>query len=135
MFKLTPNEIVEREAFGEVLNAARKLLEKAVKSYNQAMVLPYAGLASAIDSCEQAMENANDWRDGVHKRLNEEYSAHSSRWQAGERGQLAAEMIEKWSNEIDAFPLAETDLPVPIELDDMPADGTWFEDYPEEIKS
>lgn len=112
-FRLSKQEMKQRDEHIEILRKAKLDVETAVEKYIEAMEEPRDTLRKAIEDYNEAIVAAKGFAEDIASQADSDISDKSDKWQEGERGQAASDWKGEWEN---------------IDLDEIT-----FE-YPEEIE-
>lgn len=103
-FKLTKEEILERNALLADMKDAKDALDSSVQIYNQ------------------ALDKTREFIEKTRERMQNEFDEKSEAWQQGDKGAAVAEMLASW-DEVNPED-------VDIDLEDLGA----FESLPTEVE-
>jgi hypothetical protein len=90
-FKLTP---AEQKLFAEHIKGVTEAQEALQNTVEEAK----AAIQKAASHYDDVTARANEFTDDVGSRLRGEFDDKSEKWQEGDKGIAANEMIEQWEN-------------------------------------
>ena len=115
-FKLTKAEITERESNAVALEEARAILDTAREKFNNDLESMRLVMQDAVDGYNGRLADAREFRDDLVGRFEDEINDKSDKWQEGDAGNAAAELVQAWQAlELDDI---EVELPEDIEIED-----------------
>ncbi len=127
MNKLSKEQLKAREEAVENLNKAAELFRTAVEVYNDELKIAWSGLETARITFNEAIEEANAFRQSMLDDMQNFYDEKSEKWQEGDKGQAYQSWMDYWSNEFDQI----SDIDEPDEFEEEIPDGSIFYDLNE----
>ena len=111
-FKLTRAEIRRCDELAASLELAGAALSKGIETFNEEMSKLFSLHVQANEvKYNEALAEAQEFRDEVVGRLEDEAADESERWQESDAGQFAEEFINKWRDlSLDDVCIEEPDV-------------------------
>lgn len=123
-FKLNKKQIAERDEHAQKLTELKDKLEAAIETYNTEVSKLFAPIEIAAGAYNEAVAEIAEWRDEIVGNWQSEFDDKSERWQEGDNGQAAQELINEWEN----LSLKELKIEEPEEFSvEFGADGETLE--------
>ena len=92
------------EGFNTKMDEAWKAVAAAVEDYNAKLEDEWGnGLGPVIESYNESIADANEWRQGVAQSIQEYMDDRSEKWQEGEAAQRYAVWRDEFDHEFSAF--------------------------------
>lgn len=133
-FKLTKQEIKQRNELVDELEAEKNKLDDAVRVFNEALEKARNELLIVLTDYNATVEDARNFVADIVSQAENDVGEKSERWQESERGQAVGEWVEAWRNVERELSEVELELPEDIEPD-MPEHDTQLGDAPEEAQT
>src|SRR5574343_1903149 len=96
-FKLTKAELKRRDELAASLELAGAELSKGIETFNEEVSKLFgAHVEVALIKYNEVLQEAQEFREDVVGRLEDEASDKSERWQESEAGQAAEEFTSEW---------------------------------------
>lgn len=112
MKKISKAESELRDEIVRKLNDAFLGMERAVDELNQAIGEHWSAVEDAQSVYNEALNEAQEWRDNIVTQIDEYVDERSDKWREGEK----AEAYESWKSEYEAIDFSEAQLSAPDEL-------------------
>ena len=112
MNKLDKAAIAERDAVCASLREKYSTLETAVDEFNFVLEQAWDKVDSALTAYNEAVGEANSWREGIAGDMQTYFDERSEKWQEGDKGQEYASWKQQFEEE-----LQDADLPKPEKLE------------------
>ncbi len=97
-FKLTKDEIKQRDELTADLDINLERLNAAITDYNEKMTEMRKPIEQAITDYNEAVNAAQDFAEDIASQADSDLSEKSEKWLEGERRQAANEWKEAWEN-------------------------------------
>ena len=110
-FKLSKQQLAERDALAADIREKTKALNAAIAAFNQAIEPLSRAVVEAQDDYNAILEKARALASGVTEAAHDEFDARSERWQESNTGIKVRNWIERWEVSLD-----DVDLEVPEPL-------------------
>ena len=115
-FKLTKQELIDRDQHHENLLNARATLEDAVTVANRDIAATLEILNKVVSDYNELANAAAGWCDDIARERSDEWEEKSERWQEGDKGTEAQEWHQAYEQhgieEVDAFEVDELEVSV-----------------------
>jgi cell division septum initiation protein DivIVA len=121
-FKLSKQQLAERDALAADIREETKALNAAIAAFNQAIEPLSRAVVEAQDDYNAILEKARALASGVTEAANGEFDARSERWQGSDKGIKVRSWIEQWEVSLD-----DVDLEVPEPLAEIDPEEHAFE--------
>jgi hypothetical protein len=108
-FKLTAEQLTERDALAVRLEEERTKVDLAVSDFHDALTVARNTLQEALDAYNEVLVEAKAYAEGIAQDAENYFEEKSERWQEGEKGEALRELIDAWQS-VDLEPL-EVDMP------------------------
>jgi hypothetical protein len=121
-FKLSKQQVAERDALAGALRQKAKQLNIAIDAFNQSVAPLTLTVRKALDDYNEALEKARTLASSVTEAAQAEFDAKSEKWQESNKGIEVRVWIEQWEVSLDDVDL---DLPEPLATidPDVPAEA------------
>jgi cell division septum initiation protein DivIVA len=121
-FKLSRQQLAERDALAADIREKAKVLNAAIAAFNQAIEPLSRAVVEAQDDYNAILEKARAYASGVTEAAHDEFDARSERWQESDTGIKVRSWIERWEVSLD-----DVDLEVPDPLAEIDPEEHAFE--------
>lgn len=121
-FKLTKEENLVRLAHVVALAAKREALDDAMRTYNDIMTGARNAVDEAIADYNIAIAEANGFVGDIAQAWENEFEEKTEKWQEGQRGSEARELIEAWQSFRTELDEIDIDFPEELTVDLAPLD-------------
>ena len=114
MTALKKSDIAERDAICSRVRDARTKLDESVDAYNAAKDELWGNIQSALESYNETVTEANEWRHGIASEVDSYISDRSDKWQESDKGSA----VSSWKDEFEGdCEEAELEEPETLGLD------------------
>ena len=132
MKKLSKDDLKAREEAVKKLTEAFNALSEAVDAYNDNLATEWESVAHAQEQYNDALTQAQEWRDGIVSQMEDYMGERSEKWREGE----AAESYEAWKDQYEGVEFTESNLNQPDDLSiEIENPGDALEGLPNEVES
>jgi cell division septum initiation protein DivIVA len=121
-FKLSRQQLAERDALAADIREKTKALNAAIAAFNQAIEPLSRAVVEAQDDYNAILEKARALASGVTEAAHDEFDARTERWQESNTGIKVRNWIEQWEVTLD-----DVDLDVPEPLAEIDPEEHAFE--------
>jgi hypothetical protein len=128
-FKLSKQQIAERNWLAEDLRQKGAMLNAAIVAYNAAVGPLSEALDTAVEHYNEILERARTLTTTVADAAQEEFDRKSGKWQEGDKGARVRSWIEQWEVSLDGVdidpfsPLEEIDAEMDADaISELPVD-------------
>jgi cell division septum initiation protein DivIVA len=121
-FRLSKQQLAERDALAANLREKTTTLNAAIAAFNQAIEPLSRAVVEALEDYNEILEKARALASGVTEAARDEFDARSERWRGSDQGIKVRSWIEQWEVNLD-----DIDLEVPEPLTEIDPDGQALE--------
>lgn len=115
-FKLSKDELAQRDLLIDKLNAASSALTDAINAYNEGIALLKEPAERALEAYNEAAVAAREFAADIASQAEQDMSEKSEKWLESDRGQAAEAFKQEWeSAELDDI---ELEFPEELSFDD-----------------
>jgi len=125
-FKMSKQEIKERDEFVDSLRKKLETLNAAVTKYNEVVAEAYGALEDEINDFNGSLSDARDFVERLKDDFTGQYDDKSEKWQEGDKGSVVRDWLDTFDNvslydaEIEASdPVGEVDVDGIDELENL----------------
>ena len=116
-FKISKQQLVERDALAADLRKKAEALNSAIVAFNQAIEPLSQAVHEAMDDYNEILEKARALASSITEAAQEAFDAKSEKWQSSDKGIEVRSWIEQWEVSLD-----DVDLELPEPLDEVDPD-------------
>jgi hypothetical protein len=118
-FKLSKQQIAERDALAAELREKATALNGAIATFNQAIEPLARPVAEALEDYNDVLEKARALASGVTEAAQDEFDARTERWRHSDKGIKVRNWIEQWELSLDDIDLELPERLTEIELEEQ----------------
>lgn len=115
MKALAKSTINECEEHAAKVRTALEGLEKAIEDYNGIMAAAQEKVSEAAAKLQEAIGDANEWREALNVEQEDYYGEKSERWQDSDAGQSYSAWKDEWAIE---WSFDDIEFPPELEMPD-----------------
>lgn len=117
MTKLTKAQLKERDDLCARLRDKHEELEAAVTKYNAAMVFPWSEVEAAVEAYNEAIQDAQAWKNDLAQEVRDYYDEKTEKWQESDKGGAVGAFADTLEEDL---PEVELEQPEELEFDHEP---------------
>ena len=110
-FKISKQQLVERDALAADLRKNAEALNSAIVAFNRAIEPLSQAVHEALEDHNEILEKARALASSITEAAQEAFDAKSEKWQSSDKGIEARSWIEQWEVSLDDVDL---ELPEPL---------------------
>ena len=130
MKRLNRKQSSEKASHVQAINTAKEKLEEVILEYNSKMGAAWGPVQEALDKLNQAVAEANEFRDDICTQQQDYYDERSEKWQEGDAGSSYSSWMEEWDSELEEVRM---EPPEELEVPDCSEALDQLEQLPEEV--
>lgn len=126
-FKLSKEQLTERDALVTSLREKAEVLNAAIAAFHQLVEPVSRAVREALDDYNSVLERARTLTDSIAATAQETFEAKSEKWQESDKGLRVRNWIEQWEMSLDDIDL---ELPEPLMEIDPDEQASALEEAP-----
>ena len=116
-FKISKQQLIERDALAADLRKKAEALNSAIVAFNQAIEPLSQAVHEALEDYNEILEKARALASSITEAAQEAFDAKSEKWRSSDKGIQVRSWIEQWEVSLD-----DVDLELPEPLDEVDPD-------------